>query len=79
MFTEDPKLAAVLIVVICFLVVLVVGVVLACCCKTRMQGLRRGRQGRSPCTKCQLIDMGEAACYTGYCPDCGNVPPSLRR
>lgn len=77
MFTEDPKLAAVIIVVICFLVVLVVGVALACCCKSRMQGLRRGG-GRSPCTKCQLIDMGEAACYTGYCPDCGNVPPSLR-
>ena len=78
MFTEDPKLTAVLVVVVCFLLVLFFGVFFACCCKARMQHLRRGG-GRAPCTKCQLIDMGEAACYTGYCPDCGDIPPSLRR
>ena len=77
-FTEDPKLRAVIAVALCFLVILIFGVVIACCCQERIQSLRRGG-GRSPCTKCQLIDMGEAACYTGYCPDCGDVPPSLRR
>ena len=77
-FTEDPKLRAVIAVAVCFLVILVFGVVIACCYQERIQSLRRGG-GRAPCTKCQLIDMGEAACYTGYCPDCGDVPPSLRR
>ena len=77
-FTDDPKLRAVIAVAVCFLVILVFGVVIACCCQERIQSLRRGG-GRAPCTKCQLIDMGEAACYTGYCPDCGDVPPSLRR
>ena len=77
-FTEDPKLRAVIAVALCFLVILIFGVVIACCCQEKIQSLRRGG-GRAPCTKCQLIDMGEAACYTGYCPDCGDVPPSLRR
>ena len=77
-FTEDPKLRAVIAVAVCFLVILIFGVVIACCCQEKIQSLRRGG-GRAPCTKCQLIDMGEAACYTGYCPDCGEVPPSLRR
>jgi len=77
-FADDPKLRAVIAVAVCFLVILVFGVVIACCCQERIQSLRRGG-GRVPCTKCQLIDMGEAACYTGYCPDCGDVPPSLRR
>lgn len=74
-FTEDPKLTTVLVVFGCFLAILVIGVITACCCRARTLGLR----GRPQCTKCQLIDMGEAACYTGYCPDCGEVPPSLRR
>ena len=31
------------------------------------------------CIRCQLIDMGEAACYTGYCPECGRIPRSIGR
>ena len=28
-----------------------------------------------PCLNCRLIEMGEMACYTERCPQCGNVPP----
>ena len=30
-----------------------------------------------PCLHCQLIAMGEMACYHGFCPHCGNIPPNL--
>ena len=29
-----------------------------------------------PCQNCAFIEMGEMACYTETCPDCGRVPPS---
>ena len=32
-----------------------------------------------PCVMCQLIEMGEMACYTGVCSRCGKVPPSVAR
>ena len=30
-----------------------------------------------PCVTCQLIEMGEMACYNEVCPGCGRVPPSV--
>ena len=27
---------------------------------------------------CQLIEMGEMACYQEFCPHCGRIPPSRR-
>lgn len=34
--------------------------------------------GPTSCTSCQLIDMGEMACYGGVCSKCGQVPPSRK-
>lgn len=31
-----------------------------------------------PCLHCQLIEMGEMACYQEFCPHCGRVPPSRK-
>ena len=28
---------------------------------------------------CILIEMGEMACYTERCPDCGRVPPGRKK
>ena len=75
-------LTAIIIAIVLFLVIIVVGAIFACCCKARLQELRESLRrglGRSPCTNCQLIDMGEAVCDKGYCSECGNVPPSLSR
>lgn len=36
------------------------------------------QQQRGPCTSCQLIEMGEMACYHGVCPNCGRVPNNMR-
>ena len=33
----------------------------------------------APCVSCQLIEMGEMACYNGICSGCGRVPPSIAR
>ena len=30
-----------------------------------------------PCLHCQLIKMGEMACYQDFCPHCGRIPPNL--
>ena len=30
-----------------------------------------------PCLHCQLIAMGEMACYRDFCPHCGRIPPNL--
>ena len=31
-----------------------------------------------PCLHCQLIAMGEMACYyQDFCPHCGRIPPNL--
>jgi len=30
-----------------------------------------------PCLHCQLIEMGEMACYQDFCPHCGRIPPNL--
>ena len=30
-----------------------------------------------PCLHCQLIAMGEMACYRDFCPQCGRIPPNL--
>ena len=39
-----------------------------------MDGGEKRASARPACTSCQLIQMGEMACYLGYCPDCGTVP-----
>jgi hypothetical protein len=73
--SEDPKLVTVVIIIISFVVIAVIGFCCACCCKARY-----GSSERNPgddCTHCQLINMGEAACYTGYCSECGRVPSSI--
>jgi len=31
-----------------------------------------------PCLHCQLIEMGEMACYQEFCPHCGRVPPNRK-
>ena len=31
-----------------------------------------------PCLHCQLIEMGEMACYQEFCPHCGRIPPNRR-
>jgi hypothetical protein len=31
-----------------------------------------------PCMNCLRVEMGERACYTGICDNCGQTPPSLR-
>ena len=31
---------------------------------------------KPPCQNCKLIEMGSMACYTEFCPDCGEVPPN---
>jgi hypothetical protein len=37
---------------------------------------KEGTDGNDlPCLNCRLIEMGEMACYTERCPQCGNVPP----
>ena len=74
---NDPKLATVLIICIIFVCVAVVGFGCACYCRSKY-GESGQAQPRSECVKCQLIDMGEMACYTGTCPGCGRVPPSLQ-
>ena len=34
--------------------------------------------GKDPaCLHCQLIKMGEMACYQDFCPHCGRIPPNL--
>ena len=81
---DDPQLNSkeiiVIIIIISFVVVAIVGCVLACVCravpdvKNRVFRLKRVND---PCVKCQLIEMGEMACYTGICPGCGRVPPSI--
>ena len=70
------ELTVAIIVAIILLVLLITGFIFNRYCKGRIQKLFR-RGGKAPCPKCQLIDMGEAACYSGVCPDCGEVPPSL--
>ena len=75
-FEEDPKLVPVLVVITCFVVVVLIGVLCGVLCKIRSRATQK--QEGVHCYKCQLIDMGEAACYTGICPDCGEVPPSRK-
>ena len=85
-FFNDHKL--IIIILVCFICVAVLGCVFVCTCRTvpdvrsRVASFRssfsfRRREMNDPCVKCQLIDMGEMACYTGLCPGCGRVPPSL--
>ena len=31
-----------------------------------------------PCLHCQLIEMGEMACYQDFCPHCGRIPPNRK-
>ena len=31
------------------------------------------------CMNCILIEMGEMACYTERCPDCGRIPPGRKK
>ena len=41
-----------------------------------LQNEQEGADGSDlPCLNCRLIEMGEMACYTERCPQCGNVPP----
>ena len=75
-FEWDSKLVAVIIVITCFVVVVIIGVLCGVLCKIR--GRATQKQEGDHCYKCQLIDMGEAACYTGICPDCGAIPPSRK-
>ena len=74
-FDEDPKLLAVVIICLVFVAVAVFGFACACFCKARYGSTQRN--ATDPCTRCQLINMGEAACYTGVCSECGGVPSSL--
>lgn len=70
-FSNDPKLTTVIIILICFIAVAVLGCVCACICRTVPDVRNRvlgPREMNDPCVKCQLIDMGEMACYTGLCP-----------
>ena len=76
-FSEDPKLGVVIIIIICFVCVAIIGCLCACMCRTDVGRNFRGGIWKEPCVKCQLIEMGEMACYTGLCPGCGRVPPSL--
>ena len=73
-FSGDPKLGALIIIIICLVCVTMIGCLGACLCRRRNY---RWGYWTEPCVKCQLIDMGEMACYTGLCPGCGRVPPSL--
>ena len=73
--SDDPKLVTVVIICISFIVITIIGFVCACFCKARYGSTQR--HPGDACTRCQLIDMGEAACYTGYCSECGRVPSSV--
>ena len=77
----EEKLFAVLVIIICFIsimLILFIGAkcVIKYCIKPDVTDSLTQRD--APCVKCQLIDMGEMACYTGFCPGCGRVPPSKR-
>ena len=71
------ELTVAIIILVCIFVILIVAFIFHRFCKDRIGRVFR-RGGRPPCPTCQLIDMGEAACYSGNCPDCGEVPASLR-
>ena len=71
---EDPKLLTAVITCLSFIVIVVIGV--GCCCICKATYVSTLRNPGDPCIRCQLIDMGEAACYTGDCPECGRIPPS---
>ena len=61
-----------------FVVIIVIGFACGCIgfCKARYGPSQRNQQNPGdPCIRCQLIEMREAACYTGYCPECGRIPP----
>lgn len=32
-----------------------------------------------PCQHCNMITMGEMACYQEFCPECGRIPPNRKR
>ena len=66
-------------IIIClfFGVIIAIGCAIACICRARYGPTQRN-PGDS-CTRCQLISMGQAACYTGYCPECGRTPPPCGR
>jgi ribosomal protein S27AE len=32
-----------------------------------------------PCQHCNLISMGEMACYQEFCPTCGKIPPNMTK
>ena len=71
---EDPVLLVVVIICVSFVVLVVIGFGCACVYKARHGSTPRNPP--DPCVRCQLIDMGEAACYTGYCSECGRVRQS---
>ena len=69
----NKDLLSSIIICLSFVVVIAIGCVITCICRAR-----HGPTQRSPgdsCTRCQLISMGEAYCYSGYCPECGRIPP----
>jgi len=72
---EDPEQLVVIIICIVFVSVALIGFACACFYKARYGATQRN--DAEPCTGCQLINMGEAACYTGICSECGRTPTSL--
>ena len=61
-----------------FVVVTLFGFLAACFCKARF-GYGYGNQANSAdtCTRCQLVNMRAAYCYTGVCTECGGIPSSI--
>jgi len=90
---EDPIVAYSLLTCgIIILICVILGLV-RLCCKSGTSGMTRvgypvaisnrlfndSEIGKElPCLHCQLIEMGEMACYQEFCPHCGRVPPSRR-
>ena len=71
MFSEDPKLAVVIIIIFLFISMALIGAGCACFWARKKYRGSGQTQVRTNCVQCQLIEMGEMACYTGFCPGCG--------
>ena len=74
----DASLTEAVIAVSGFIGIIFIICVVVAIMKWGEPGEHDREQQREPlCTTCQLLDMGEMP-YTGFCPECGRVPPSRR-
>ena len=74
---DDPVFTALTIIGICFVFLVVISFLCACLWKGRTEAAPGVAE--DPCSQCQLIEMGEAACYNGVCQDCGRIPSASAR